>query len=489
MQTSRPFLFFLLFVLLLAACQTNTADTEPTLALEPCRLNTGADAQCGTLMVPENRAEPDGRSIPLHVAVVPASVSNPEPDPVFMLAGGPGQAATEAYPLLLGQFDRLNQTRDIVLIDQRGTGDSNPLHCDNLDDLDPDVQLSREERIDVLQACGAALAADNDLAQYGTDTAVADFDAVREALGYEQINIYGASYGTRTGMTYARRYPDRVRTLVLDAVAGPELVLFQADPRDGQQALDALFARCAADAACAEQFPALDADWQRLLAGLAEPQEIEMANPLSGEPFTLTLGRDDLAAYVYNILYSTDLAAMLPLLIHNAAETGDYTPLVTQAFLIGDSAGMELGLLYTVGCAEDAAVVDLALAATLDEASDFGSRAEEFVAICEGWPDTAVEAVPDDLRAPLTVDVPTLVLSGAADPVTPPGYAETVADALPDSLHIVVSDYGHTVIAVGCMPRLMTDFIRDGALDALDTSCVSDIEPPPFWVGLTGPQP
>ncbi len=486
MQAIRAFLFTLFLLLLLAACQTNTADREPTLALEPCTLVTGADARCGTLMVPENRDDPNGRSIPINIAVIPATMNDPEPDPLFMLAGGPGQAATTTYPLLLNQFDGLNQRRDIVLIDQRGTGDSNPLHCDNLDDLDPDVQLTPEERIAVLQECASVLAADNDLTQYTTDTAVQDFDAVREALGYEQINLYGASYGTRAAMAYARRYPEQVRALVLDAVVGPDLVLFQQGPRDGQLALEALFARCAADAACAERFPELEADWTRLLAQLETPQPVDIANPLTGEPLSLTLGRDDLAAYVYSILYSTDLVAMLPLLIHNAAETGNYAPLLTQGFLVSESAGLELGMLYTVTCAEDAAVLDMTQAEALQAESDFGLQADEFVAICEAWPETAVAG---DLRAPLTVDVPVLLLSGAADPVTPPSYAESVAEALPDSLHVVVPNYGHSVVNVGCVPTLVTDFIRAGALDALDTSCVQAIKPPPFWVALTGPRP
>lgn len=486
MQAIRAFLLTLFLLLLLVACQTNTDDGEPTLVLDHCMLNTGADARCGTLLVPENRDDPNGRTIPINIAVIPATTNDPEPDPLFLLAGGPGQAATQAYPPLLNLFQRLNQRRDIVLIDQRGTGDSNPLHCDNLDDLDPDEQLQRDERIAVIQACAADLAAESDLTQYTTDTAVQDFDAVRAALGYDQINLYGASYGTRAAMAYARRYPEQVRALVLDAVVGPDLVLFQQGPRDGQLALEALFARCAADAACAERFPELEADWTRLLAQLETPQPVDIANPLTGEPLSLTLGRDDLAAYVYSILYSTDLVAMLPLLIHNAAETGNYAPLLTQGFLVSESAGLELGMLYTVTCAEDAAVLDMTQAEALQAESDFGLQADEFVAICEAWPETAVAG---DLRAPLTVDVPVLLLSGAADPVTPPSYAESVAEALPDSLHVVVPNYGHSVVNVGCVPTLVTDFIRAGTLDALDTSCVQAIKPPPFWVALTGPRP
>ncbi|MBL8058998.1 MAG: alpha/beta fold hydrolase, partial [Anaerolineales bacterium] len=248
-RLSWPLTFLLV---LLAACgpATPTAPEPagPAVALADCVLAAPGsagqvDARCGTLAVPEDRARPDGRQISLRVAVVPAVSRSPRPDPLFLLAGGPGQAATEAFPAMIGAFEQVNQARDIVLVDQRGTGGSNPLRC-----LDPNDESVLDEAAvtALLQACPEKLNAD--LRQYTTEIAMRDLDAVRAALGYEQINLYGASYGTRAALTYLRLYPDRVRTLILDSVVDADFRLLLNASRDGQRALELAFARCQAEA-------------------------------------------------------------------------------------------------------------------------------------------------------------------------------------------------------------------------------------------------
>lgn len=470
------------------AANNEAAGRQPTIPLEACRLASGVAAQCGTVTVFENRDTQTGRTIDLNVAVLAATGSSNvvEPDPLFLLAGGPGQAAVEVYPNAAFLFEEVNRTRDIVLVDQRGTGDSNGFVCDNLtDDSLPD-DLPDEAAVGLLDACRESLTAQADLTQYTTDRFIEDLEEVRVALDYDAINLYGASYGSRAALAYMRRFPDVIRSAVLDAVAGPDLVLFRDMPRDGQRALDLLFERCAGDEACHAAFPDLRTEYQDLLSQLEEPQPISVAHPLTNEPLEFRLTRDRLSQYVFNILYSAELQSLLPLLIHHAHETGDFAPLVIQALAVGESAGVYPGLLYALTCSEDEPLIGSDEARDVPADTSFGSFAANFQAICATWPRADVAA---DLRQPLQSDIPALLLSGGADPVTPPAYAETVAATLPNSRHLVVPGYGHGVLAVGCMPRVVAQFIREGNADTLDTDCLEELEPPPFFVDFAGPQP
>ncbi|MCI0396537.1 MAG: alpha/beta hydrolase [Chloroflexi bacterium] len=470
--------------LVACAARQSAANGGPAVALEPCRLPAGVAARCGTLTVFENREAASGRTIDLRIAVIPATGSLPEAAPLFLLAGGPGQAASEAFPPLLELFTAINKERDLVLVDQRGTGQSNPLACENFTDASLTRPLSDEERVALTRQCLASL--DADLTRYTTDVAMADLDDVRAALGYEQINLYGGSYGTRAALTYLRLYPERVRTVVLDAVVGPELVLFLQAPRDGQRALEMLFARCAADPACNEQFPDVEMEFQALLARLETPLEFAVAHPLSGEQLEVILTRDLFAQVIFNLLYSTDLTSLLPLLIHQAHQSGDFGPLVAQGLLLAGETGLYHGMLYSVTCAEDAPFIALEEAKAFQAGTIFPLMAEPFVQSCAEWPHGQAPAA---LHQPVVSSVPTLLLSGEADPITPPVYAAQVAESLPNSLHLVVPGYGHVVISVGCLPRLAADFIAQGTVEGLDATCLERLQPPPFFVDFAGPQP
>lgn len=480
-------LLLLIALLLPAACAgTEPAATDPTLPLEPCRLDGGRDARCGTLTVFEDRAAGDGRTIDLAIAVIPATGSEPEPDPLFLLAGGPGQSAIEAYGPVIGLFGDVLDQRDIVLVDQRGTGESNPLACPNLEDESLPADLPDADVVALLDDCRAELEGQADLSLYTTDLAMADLDDVRAALGYDQINLYGASYGSRAALEYLRRFPDRVRSVVLDSVAGPDLILFDRMPVDGQRALELVFDRCAAEPACAAAFPDLRADYQALLDRLDTPEPIRVADPLTNEPIELDLTRDRFSQYIFNILYSAEFQSLLPLLIHQAHETGDFAPLIAQAVAINEGAGLYPGLLYAVACTEDVPLIDLAASRARQEATDFAPFADRAVAICDTWPRGDV---PADYRDPVASDVPVLLLSGEADPVTPPGYAATVAETLPNSRHLVLPGYGHSVITAGCMPQVVARFINSGSIENVDTACLDELRPPPFFTSFTGPEP
>lgn len=486
LKVRRITVWLLLIVpLALMGCQagepaTPEAETAP-LPLEDCVLSDYGrtiEARCGTLTVPENRAAPEQRQIALHVAVVPAVSRSPAPDPLFILVGGPGQAATEIYPALSTAFQRVHQDRDIVLVDQRGTGESHPLQCEVPDD----AAFEQDELIDVLQACPETL--DADLRFYTTEIAVEDLDAVRAALGYESVNLYGASYGTRVALTYLRRYPDRVRTALLDAVVSPDFHIYEHLSRDADRALRHLFDRCASDAGCADAFPDLETNFEALLARLkSEPEQARLPDPTTGQPLTLTLERDDVTGMVLPLLYAPELFALLPLDLHVAATEGNYAPLVAQV----ESAASELylGMFYAVACTEDAPFLT-GSDAPADETAYFGEMGETLQTVCEAWPQGTL---PTDFNAPVTADAPVLLLSGEVDPITPPRYAEEVAAQLPNSLHLVAPGMGHGLITRGCVPQLAAEFVEVGALDALDApGCVEEIAPPPFFLSYTGPQ-
>ncbi len=480
----RIWIVFLLTAMLLAACGTPApAADEPALALSECQLSTpGIDvtvsARCGTLTVPENPADPSGRQIDLNVAVVPAVSRNPQPDPLFILAGGPGQAAVELGPALVQGFTRVHQERDIVLVDQRGTGKSNPLECE----LPEEDDVETEAVIAALRACPEDL--DADLRFYTTEIAMRDLDAIRQALGYETINLYGASYGTRAALTYLRLFPDRTRSVVLDAVVSPDYRLFLNTAQDADRALNLLFARCAADMACNEAFPNAAGEFRALLARLdAGPVTTTLPDPVSGEPVTMTLDQADLLNLTFPLLYTPEIAALLPLNLEQA-DAGNWAPLLAQ---VGASdAGLYLGMFYAVACTEDAPFVDPAGAADLAENTLFGDRTETLLEVCASWPRGTLSAGWD---APVVSDVPVLLLSGEADPVTPPQFAARVAETLPNSVHVVGPGMGHGLLGRGCVNNLLADFIDAGSVSGLDAACVQELDPPPFFLSPTGPKP
>jgi pimeloyl-ACP methyl ester carboxylesterase len=483
-----------LLALILAACaapEATTAPSAPSLALVPCHLSAPGlsdrlAAECGALTVPENPADPAGRQIELRVAVVGARGRGPAPDPLFFLTGGPGQAATESYLQLAPAFAEINRQRDIVLVDQRGTGQSNPLDCPLAEDpLEIDTL---EEAAQAARACAAALDADPRF--YTTALAMDDLDRVRAALGYQQINLYGVSYGTRAALAYLRQYPARVRAVILDGVVPPEEALGLDVARDAQRALDLIFDRCAADPACARAFPALRADFDALAARLdAAPVPVTVDDPLTGAPVSFDFTYDLFAGTVRLLSYAPETVALLPLLLHTARARDDFSLLAAQSLLLGGQLAESIsqGMGYSVLCAEDAPRLDPARA----EAANAGAylrnaQTDQLASVCAAWPRAEV---PANFYAPVAADTPVLILSGEADPVTPPENGDQVAVALPNSRHLVAPGQGHNVILRGCLPRLAASFIASASVLGLEAACVSAIQPMPFFVDFTGPMP
>jgi pimeloyl-ACP methyl ester carboxylesterase len=472
----------LLATALAAAPPLHAAEVPP--GLKACRLQgLEHDAWCGSLRRPLDPALPTGTQIDVHFAVLPALARNRKPDPVLFFAGGPGQSAIELAGPLSRMLARLSNRRDIVLVDQRGTGRSAPLQCAEdkptqplAHSVDPARQRAR------WQACRAQLMKlpHGDLRHYTTTVAMQDADAVRQALGAKQVNLMGGSYGTRAALEYMRQFPHAVRRAVIDGVAPPDMAMPAAFSTDNQAALDALIAACEADTACRSRHPTLRTDWRALLASL--PRAVTVQHPVTGAAERITLTRETVLGLVRQPLYVPALAAALPVALQ-AATQGRWEALVglSAAMAGGSRLRMAEGMHFSVVCAEDLP----RLAQSADAPGpDFGeTSAQDYRQVCADWPRGVVPAAFYQL-AP--VPAATLVLSGGADPVTPPRHGERVARALGGKArHVVVAQAGHGVMAIGCMRDVLFRFI-DAASDdealKVDAECARQIPRPAAFV-------
>jgi pimeloyl-ACP methyl ester carboxylesterase len=482
---------WLSFALVLAACAP-AAQARPLgkLDFKPCALSAPlsagvVQAQCATLAVPENPKAPNGRQITLRIGWIPAGRDETaEPDPVFMIAGGPGQSALDSYPQVQPAFAEVVKKRNVILVDQRGTGGSNPLQCANpAQGMDTD---SPQAAGDYARACMARLANKADLRFYTTGEAIADLDAVRQAIGADRIDLVGVSYGTRVAQQYAATYPQHTRAIVLDGVAPNSLVLGNEFAANLEHALDLQFGRCAKDAACSQKLGDPRQRLNALMTTLKEaPPTVAFRDPATGAARRETLHAGDVAVLVRMSAYLPLMTATLPLQFSEAAQ-GRYDTLAASASLIGDSLAdaMAVGMQLSVICAEDGSELKA------DPAQDGSLLGNAIVdglqAQCAVWPKGTRAA---SFREPLSTTVPTLLLSGQFDPVTPPRYGEEVARSLPNARHLVLRGQGHNVIAVGCTPQLLGKFLDGLDPKALDARCLDKLTDTPPFTGFYGWDP
>ncbi len=476
-------------LLLLAAA---TAAAAPTLQLEDCRISAGPGypgikARCGTLLRPLNPEDPAAGQLELSVAVVPALNLDPEPDPLVPLAGGPGGGAIRFYAAYAAAFEPVRKDRDILLLDQRGTGSSARMDCPFDDDI-VEGQYSNEETLEFTQACLDQLP--HDPRFFTTSIAVTDLEALREALGYPALNLLGTSYGTRVAQHFARRYPESTRTLVLDGVVPPQLPLGPNIALEAQRALDEILERCLADQHCSERFPELDLDFQSLRAALTvDPVRLDLPDPLTGRPQPVVLGAHEMAAAIRLLAYSPNTIALVPLIISEAAR-GNFAPLAAQFQLTVSSLAdlLALGMHNSVMCTEDLPFIDRdAIDYAALEATYIGAlQLEALDTICSIWPRGPLD---EDLAEPLATDIPVLLLSGSADPITPPSYADLAAVELSNARHLVGDLQGHGMLATGCMPKIIGSFVAAADPASADVSCLDDAFVMPFFLDFSGPMP
>jgi pimeloyl-ACP methyl ester carboxylesterase len=439
-----------------------------------------ASSRCAVFRTPENPDEPDGREVALQVMVVPAIRPLPEPDPFVILVGGPGQAATVDALQVVPAFERIRRDRDIVLIDQRGTGRLSPFDCDFSDDdsLHAESELLLAEQTRQLQACLDAI--DADPRYYTTDLAVRDLDAIRQWLGYRELNLWGVSYGTRVALAYLKYFPDTTRTVVIDGVAPPGVLPLEA-ARDGKRALQRVFDLCREESSCATAFPQLRAHYEELRARYAEPVHVDLRDPNDGTVANIELRAEYIEGLLFQMLYSREASRLIPLFIEQLY-AGNLQPLT---WVNNTSAGVNVAMHYSVICSEDVPLVseaELAAAASDPDVLVYDFLVLPRVEGCAVWPS---RELPADFFEPVRSDKPVLIFSGMQDPVTPRRWGERVAETLPNSLHLVASGVGHGVFAYGCAADLISTFVANAALPR-STSCIEQLHTRPFFTTFGG---
>lgn len=471
--------------ILLLACADREPVSEHSTLLTECDPSDGFyGARCAQIPVFEDRDRASGRMIELRVVVYPAFDNDPRPDPVFVLAGGPGQGAAQASLGVVSVLRRVREDRDIVFVDQRGTGESNGLDCDfDTDDLN--LLFDEDQGIENLKQCLSGF--DADLQHYTTPVAMDDLDEVRDKLGYSEINIWGASYGTRAALVYLRRHGDRVRSIVLDGAVPPGMKIPLSFPEDMQRALDLMLDACEREEPCRARFPELRSQLGAVLDRLKRrPARLTMDHPITGEPVSFSLPRGAVVETLSAALYTPQSASMLPILIEQAYH-GDFAGLVAQGLASEPAAEGRIspGLFFSVVCAEDLPWFDEEQRRSRASGSFMGeTTAERWARVCTFWPSGTVS---ESFHDPIRSDVPTLVLSGAFDPVTPPRWGDKLAEGLTNMRHLVVPGAAHGTSGEGCVPNLIADFVRAGSPDDLDFSCVDGMDRPPFFVTASGP--
>jgi pimeloyl-ACP methyl ester carboxylesterase len=448
--------------------------------LQPCRL-PGIDEEllCGKLTVFEDRAKRTGRTIDLNIVVLPAVNQKTKAEPLFDFAGGPGASSADAAGFYAGPGKVYRQQHDVVCVDQRGTGKSNRLAIPR--EKTPQYYLSEMYPIDYVKEMRHALEQRADLTKYTTSIAMDDLDDVRAWLGYDRINLFGGSYGTRAELVYMRQHPDHVRSAILAAVAPTDLKIPLHHSESGARAMDLLLGECEQDAACHGAFPQIRDDWKNVLEQLEkQPARVEYSPPGKSAPTTVEIQRGVFAEKIRSWMYGRDRAARIPLIVHHAA-AGDFTPFLQQAIAPSIPDFVADGMYLSVTCAEDVPFINQQDAAKLNADNPFGNyRVFQQTRACGMWPRGKISA---DFLEPVSSNAPVLIFSGNMDPVTPPQYGEEVAKHLPNSRHIIIAEAGHSVDGLkdpACIDRIAIEFLDKGDAKNLDVSCVERMSPPPF---------
>lgn len=480
--------------LLLMSCTRpaqKKSDKQGQVILKDCHLPTVGSlrlipARCGTLNVPENWEKPSGKKISIYFAVLPAKKKRSKPDPMFFFSGGPGQAATESYAMMMRGFSQINRHRDVVLIDQRGTGRSSPVRCDASVFQDLTKEPNNKELMAWLKKC--ADGQKKQLQYYRTIESVQDFNAVRKALGYKDINLYGISYGTRVAQTYMRRYAKHVRTVILDGVVPQSMPLGREVFIQGPDRVKTwLLLRCKADKACNKAFPKLKESIAAVEKIIKEKQPVvNMIHPRTNKTLKVRLTWSSWGLGFRLFGYSSSMVSVLPLLIHNSHKTNDVRPLFKWVVAQMESLQGMLGQLEnSVLCSEDMPFLTQDMK-TKKSATGYGAkRLETSLLMCKVWPHKKAHP---DFKKPVVSSIPTLLLSGQFDPVTPPSYAKQVAKHLSSGLEVVVPGEGHGVIGMSCIPRLAQQFVQEASVKKLKPACVKKHKPTGFFVDFSGPE-
>lgn len=462
---------------LLAAC-SGAASAAGGAPGKSCHLPGAEEAlRCLSVAVPLDYSKPQGPTFNLHVTVAPAFRESARADPLFLLPGGPGQAGTDVL-FTLGAMRRVRATRDVVFIDQRGTGRSGRMVC--ADEKNHDTMTEAEAEASLLK-CAATQK--YPFPTFSTANAAHDMERVRAALGYKTINLLGVSYGTRLAQQYARFYPASVRSIVLDGVVAPDQAI-PAGGIDGQAALERMFADCAADQPCRTAFPALRKEYDALNARAAAGIKLDLPDPRTTRPSKVEIDLNGFQKTLHTILYSPLDSRRLPFLI-NSAYNNRWGPFVARKNIGSDfSPDGDVAVLMhlAVVCAEDLPYLKPAERVN-EERMLAGPALERYISLCK-----LLSVPPAKPQAITPIKAPVLLLSGALDPVTPPRRADAAAKYMTAAQHLVVANAGHGVFQLGCAPRLLREFL-DQPGKPVAAACLEEIPAPTFQLGSAGPQP
>jgi pimeloyl-ACP methyl ester carboxylesterase len=461
----------------------------------PSSQSEGETVECGYLVVPEDRANPDSDTIRLAVAVFHPPDGPSHPDPIIYLSGGPGGSGLE---FLFLSFDAafapvFATGRDLIVLDQRGIGYSEPaLDCPEVSELSRELLdweidgeiLSDEEAnelfMETVAACEEDLSAVADLTAYNTAANAADVNDLRLALGYDQVNLWGTSYGTRLALGVMRDYPEGLRSVVLDAVYPPSVDLYMELPANAVRAFNVLFYGCAADAECAAAFPDLEWVFFDTVDRLnEEPGAYEVTDALTKESYDVLIDGDTLVAILFSFLYHTDVIPSLPQIIYDVAEGNFDLIALIQGSLMAQREAMSLGMQLSVQCNEEYAFNSLdeyeALLADYPQLQGFLEDAlvgKPGFAVCEEWDSGQADPIENE---PVTSDVPTLLMAGEFDPITPPAWAHHAAETLSNATVVDFAGVGHGASVVeGCPRDMLIAFLNDPT-SLLDDACLAEM--------------
>lgn len=441
------------------------ASSAPLFAEQGCAPDLAGKARCGTVAVPEDRARPSGRVIKLNIVVIPAFGERRLP-PLFDIEGGPSVADTKNAGFYLTDGAAYHEHRDVVLVDQRGTGGSNGMKCAEIDAVE--AAYKPMYPVDAVRRCREALEKRADLRFYGTSEAVADLDAVRVALGYDRIDLFAISYGTTFALRYMATYPKIVRAAVLLSTAGPDAMVPRFHAQAADRALKLLFADCRTDPRCGTAFDP-DRDLDEAFAKL---------RTVAGAP-----SREVFMEKLRSMLYMPERSRGVPYIVHSAA-LGDFKPFYEATRSTGPSVFHE-GMYLSVTCTESFPLFSYAKAAAAARVTPFGDyRLRRQHAACASWPKGKV---PADFLEPPRTDAAVLLFSGRLDPVTPPDWAARIARSLPNARQLLIPEMGHIFDGLTgidtCFDPMVLRFYETGDAKSLDARCLAEMRPPPFKVG------
>lgn len=470
MRTSTFLVGFSLFI---ANLTVPDANARQDYVEEDCHLTGISSSQrCFTMTRPRE----DGGIIEVGGVILPSDAVTPLPDPLVILTGGPGQAASDAVALLRGVFRETLSERDLVFLDIRGTGRSNPVSCRSYFETYPPLTYAApEEAYGPLAECyaqeGAAIADAN------TATAAADLEALRQHLGVEQLNIWGVSYGTRLAQYYAAHYGSHVRSLVLDGVVPFNPAYIDAAQESAAGAVKRLLDDCHTDAGCSASFP--EFDLYGLLDQIEGLKEITYRHPVTGRRVTTRTNRETVAQVIFGALYTPASRAAIPYALTEAVKHDNWAPLAVLADDTSWYFGMEniyTGARLSVLCAEEDLSAD-GISASSGLFKDWGGLTQLFRETCARWP---VEGISLPSPEPGSFKMPTVMISGAFDPITPPSLARNAEGYYVNLKHIVLQSGGHFNSPARCVTDYINAFIADPEHLSEEPDCLGEGHFPDF---------